>query len=375
MAADLAARLERMASGDYRPTTLLERGVVVPFTTPLLLGAKLRPSARKGLELVITNISGGRGFYIVSWSSLAEICAPSLHDERLFALLSARAALSPGDIRRASRQVAQEGWGGRHAAKAAVQAEAEAALDRARLNLGLLKRLVGQTEAPAEAAVPITQDTPDQQQHRAKRAVLHVAESLGLQPEDAIQSLEGIALAFQEVGVQEEPVASRQRRLLAAIDAIAREIGAWVAETPAAQETHAGEMIAVSCNLTLRCGAAMLGRIDAGFADLPRLLRRWRAEPETVATEAARLDWLLDGWPLILGLWEQAEPPEQLRAIWEVAMLLPVLPRETAAWCSVEADWDLPQRLRRLVKARHERRSCRPVDLSARNERLMVGAL
>jgi hypothetical protein len=375
MAGDLAAQLESIASGDYRPTTFLERGVAVPFTTPMLLGARLRPSNRKGMELVIANISGGRGFYIVSWSALAEICAPSLHDERLFALLTARAALSPGEIRQVARQVAQEGWGGRNAIRAAHQAESEAPLDRMRLNLRLLHRLVRQTESPIEATPPIAQDTPEGQQHRAKRAVLRAAETLSRRPEEVIQSLEGIAGAFQDVGVPEEPMLPRLRRMLAAVERMSRDFAEWVALTPAARDLQVSAVIAEGCGLTLRCGTAMLEQVEAGMADMIGLLRRWQADPDALVTEATRPDWLLDGWPLILGLWQDTDPADRLRAAWEAAMLLPVLPRETAAWCGVQADWEQPQRLRRLVRAHRDWRHGRMVDLTARNERLLASTL
>lgn len=375
MAGDLATRLASFASGDYRPTTFLERGVAVPFTTPLLLGARLRPSNRKGLELVIANISGGRGYYIVSWSALAEFCAPSLHDERLFAVLASRAALSPEDIRLAARQVAQEGWGGRPAARAARQAEAEVPMDRMRLNLRLLQRLVRQTEPAAEASTPIERDTPEQQQRRAKRAVLRVAETLGLRPEDVIHGVEGVAGIHQDIGVPEEPLAPRLRRTLGEIEVMTRDFAAWVAATPAARDMQVAAVITEGCSLTLRCGTAMLAQIEAGLADMAALLRRWRLAPDVMAVEAARLDWLLDGWPLMLNLWQQVEPQERLGTAWEIAMLLPVLPREAAAWCGVEADWDETQRLRRLVPAHRDWRHGRHVDLTARNERLLAWAL
>lgn len=379
MADDLAAQLERMASGEYRPATFLERGVAVPFTTPMLLGARLRPASRNGYDLVIASISGGRGFYIVSWSALAEICAPSLHDERLYALLAPRASLSPENVRRASSQVAQEGWGGRFAARAAdhreAEAEAETPLARMRLNLRLLQRLVRQTETPAEATPPIEADAPDRQQHRSKRALLRVSARLGLRPEEVILCFEEIALAFQHVGVPEEPRTPRLRQILAQLDHVAGDFAEWVARTPAARENQISAAIAGSCTLTVRCGAALLGRIEGDMADITALLGRWQTKPESLAVEATRLDWLLDGWPLIIALWQQSKPRDRLRTAKEIAMLLPILPRETAAWCGMEADWDLPQRLCRFVPRLHDWRHGRMVDLMARNERLMALAL
>ena len=77
--------LERFGTAAYQPATFLDRGVTVPFTTPFLLGARIRPTeTRSGLELVISNPAGGRGFYIVPWAAMPEVCSPTLHDRRLW---------------------------------------------------------------------------------------------------------------------------------------------------------------------------------------------------------------------------------------------------------------------------------------------------
>ena len=56
-------------------------------------------------------------------------------------------------------------------------------------------------------------------------------------------------------------------------------------------------------------------------------------------------------------------------------MLLPVLPEEAGVWCGFKADWELPDGLRQVVKARRDWRHGRPVDLTARNERLLAATL
>ena len=56
----------------YLPATFLERGVAVPFTTPMLAGTRARPSERGGTELLVPNPSGGTGVYILPWGSLRD---------------------------------------------------------------------------------------------------------------------------------------------------------------------------------------------------------------------------------------------------------------------------------------------------------------
>jgi hypothetical protein len=88
------------------------------------------------------------------------------------------------------------------------------------------------------------------------------------------------------------------------------------------------------------------------------------------------MDWLLDGWSLICGMWREARPADRLAVSWEMAMLVPVLPREAEAWCGVKADWDSPRQVgkRRSVRAMEDWRTGTLHDLIARNERLRARA-
>src|ERR1700679_4215228 len=87
----------------HHPTTFLERGVAVPFTTPMLLGARARPSDRGGIELIVPNPSGARGFYIVPWSGVCRLCRPTVHDPRLYQRIAEREGVTPSSIRVAAQ--------------------------------------------------------------------------------------------------------------------------------------------------------------------------------------------------------------------------------------------------------------------------------
>ncbi|HYZ34659.1 MAG TPA: hypothetical protein VE684_20545, partial [Crenalkalicoccus sp.] len=60
------------------------RGVAAPFTTPALLGARLRTSRPGAPELVLPHPAGAQGVYILNWPALADLCTPSLHDGALW---------------------------------------------------------------------------------------------------------------------------------------------------------------------------------------------------------------------------------------------------------------------------------------------------
>ena len=65
--------------GRWRPARFSERGVLLPFTTPFLLGGRMRPAERGGAELVLAYPADAEGVYILPWSAMPSLCAPTLH--------------------------------------------------------------------------------------------------------------------------------------------------------------------------------------------------------------------------------------------------------------------------------------------------------
>lgn len=363
--------LERFGTAAYQPATFLERGVTVPFTTPFLLGARIRPTdTRVGLEVVIANPSGGRGFYIVPWGALPEVCSPTLHDRRLWQRLSDQTAIAPSLVRETARAVAAEGLAGREAAAAVATARNEEGATRMRANFLLLLDLVRRTETREEALVPPQSDTPANVEMRARRAVARFAPRLGVSAEIIAAWLESIAGAVAGIGAPGDGGPSRMRTLAQHLATLVQEIELWIAQSPDPTEQYAALLVVDAAKLTLNCAAVAFKDIDGLLSDTPTLLRAWREDSSDFGRRAARLDWLLDGWQVICELWRDADPGLRSGALWEMAMLAPVMPREVEEWLGIEEDWDRPTRLRRVVRANEDWRSGRMLDIVARNERL-----
>lgn len=363
--------LERFGTTAYQPATFLERGVTVPFTTPFLLGARIRPTeTRAALEVVIANPSGGRGFYVVPWAALPEVCSPTLHDRRLWQLLSDQTGVTPALVREMARTVAAEGLAGREAAAAVAQARNEEGAARMRANFLLLLNLIRRSETAEEARVAPQADTPAQVEMRARRAMLRFAPRLGVSAEAIATWLEAIATVFCGVGVPEDTTVSRTRGLAAQLAAVVGEIERWVAQSPDPQEQHAAMLVMDAARLTLRCAEAAFKDLDGLLSDTPTLLRNWRTDSTAIARGATRPDWLLDGWSIICELWRDTDPSLRAGSLWEMALLAPILPREVEEWTAIEEEWDRPARLRRMVRAKEDWRSGRMLEIVARNERL-----
>ncbi|MBR0661380.1 hypothetical protein [Neoroseomonas oryzicola] len=367
--------LERFGTAAYQPATFLDRGVTVPFTTPFLLGARIRPTeTRSGLELVISNPAGGRGFYIVPWAAMPEVCSPTLHDRRLWQRLSDQTAVTPSLVRETARAVAAEGLAGRAAAAAVAEARGAESAARMRANFLLLLDLIRRTETREEAAIPPQSDTPQNIESRARRAVARFAPRIGVSAEIVAAWLEALAAAFCGVGVPGDRTVSRTRALVAGLRRMVEEIELWIAQSPDPGEQHAAVLVTDAAKLTLHCADAAFRDLDGLLSDTPTLLRAWREDAAPLGRRATRPDWLLDGWQVICELWRDAEPDTRPGALWEMALLAPVMPREVEDWLGVTEDWDRPTRLRRLVRANEDWRSGRMIEIVARNERLRARA-
>lgn len=349
----------------YAPSTFLERGVWVPFTTPALAGARVRPGPRERLEYIIANPSGSRGVYILQWDGVLAICSPTVHDRVLAVRLQAVAGLTPSAIRLLALDTAREGLAGREAAAAAaIVRDADTELVTL-TNFALLMRLVEQLDPDGSGAGEAIET-------RSKRAVASVAASLGCSADQVAVSLEELARLFAPLGLGLAPGRGRVVRSRKALADLRLKVGQTLHGPPAIVSADA-DLVLASADLTLSSVARTTA--DAmGLAGDPRsLLRLWQQASADIAARLARPDWLLDGWERIALLWDEAAGNPDSRFA-ELADLVPAIPREASIW--VEAPIETTAgalRMRRRVRGHEDWRTGATLqDLVARNEQLLV---
>lgn len=355
-APDLDLLLQRYATGRYRPATFLERGVALPLTTPALLGARIRPAERRGLELVLPNPAGAEGVYILPWTALHDFCTPSLHDRMLWERVSTLLLLSPAAVREAARRVAAEGFAGRAAARAASAAVAARQNGAARTQIELLMLLLRQGEPPGNGLPPPERDHPVNLQLRVRAALKRRAGQVN--PVRALEVVEEAAVALSGVGLQPESPAPLAQ-LVRALRTLVEQISAWAAARPPEDQPSA-QLIVAATELTLRCAERSMAELRGLSADMWALLRRWDAEADRIRAQATRPEWLLDGWDLLTGVWNGATPETQLETLAEMALLVPVIPAEARDWVGFDAESDMDRHRnglrawRRTVLARQD---------------------
>ena len=355
----------------YHPTTFLERGVAVPFTTPLLGGARARPAERGGPELLVPSPSGGRGVYILAWSGVRELCRPTVHDSRLNHKVTALASVTPYSIRKAAREVAAEGLAGQEAL-AAAQAGRDTEQEETLLtNFLLLLGLVEQMEPGEAYGSGLQPEEKSVLEARAKRAIARMAPRVGRSPEVIAAMLEEMAPVFAAIGVGRQTAHARCTRALDALRRLHAETTAW-SQMHRDESGAQADMISRVAEMTISCTEATLDEAHALTVNMAGMLARWASEAAAIRKLTVRPEWLLDGWEQISLLWRCAETDAARRAVLaEMALLVPIIPREASDWVGMPIDMDGAMRFRRTVTLNEDWRTGSAVfELIARNEHL-----
>ena len=354
----------------YFPTTFLERGVAVPFTTPLLFGSRARPALRGHVELILPNPTGGRGVYVLAWESVREFCRPTVHDRQLILRITALPAITPIAIRRLAHEVAAEGMAGEEAMEAARAKMDASRDDLVAANYMLLMALIAQVDANTNPGVLETA-APDLEQ-RAHNAVARIAPRIGKPTAWVATSLEALAEVLHHIGVNPKATGARVRRLLVVLNEVRTDIAAWSHGNADDGLACYADMVCEVADVTLSLAKVMFDAVHALTADPIGLLRSWAIDPDLVTRLAGRPEWLLDGWGQICLLWREATHAATRRsALAEIAQLVPVLPREATDWAGIMLDSERLTRLRRVVPLNEDWRTGAIVyELLARNEHL-----
>jgi hypothetical protein len=312
-----------------RPTqphrTFLEWGLSVPFTTPALAHARIRPTSRRAIELILPNLAGGKGSYVIDLGGAAGLFTLTVHDRLLIEALGTLPALTPAEVRRVVREVAATGAAGR-----AVRRSAEAAMDEDRTSSRLVEfaflnaLFSGAQDKPVAWHRLREGDSAFRSYLRGRLAEL--APRLGLGGEELLDALEEIAWAAAPVGVPGSPQPSRNEREIGRLAWLAETIKAW--QSGQREPLPSAEAVVACAERSLAVARRHHEASRQLLADVPALLAAWRTDAAAVAERLARVDWWLDGWQEACAVWEavaRAERPAQRAAIEQIAGLIPFL--------------------------------------------------
>jgi hypothetical protein len=110
---------------------------------------------------------------------------------------------------------------------------------------------------------------------------------------------------------------------------------------------------------------------EAHLASMVELLARPKINAAIILERARRVEWLFDGWPLLVAFWQRTSPDLRHLIVWDMAALLPPLPREIKGWFTDDHARDAPARLTRVISQGSDWRTGRNLEIIARNEGLI----
>lgn len=360
---------------EFAPSTFAQRGVAVDFTTPLLVQSRIRQSDGDRVELILPNLAGGKGSYILAWRSLVQFATVTLHDHALYEAVLAIERMDPATVRTATLSVAAKGLAGRDAMRRAqtllAQEKEEALLTNFLLVVDLLKL------AGISAQELMTGRAGEDTEARMKRAIFQVAHALQISPELLYQRIEVLTRSTFTVGLPWAPTPGRLRRLLGDLDAFAESLTQWQSRdvTAAAEVGRFAAAVAVHTTTLARL---TMGESDGLIRNVLSIMRNWERDAKIISGQMSRLAWLLDGWSYIVALWTsvESEPHERQRdTILEMARLIPVMPREISEWTDSGLDQESKSIQRKWVRLNQDWRTGRNLlEAVARNE-VLKGAM
>lgn len=354
--------------------TFLDWGVAVPFTTPALAHARIRPTARGPVELVLPNLAGGKGSYVVDLAGAPALFTLTVHDRLLVDALLALPSLTPAEVRRVVREVAATGAAGR-----AVRRSAEAALaeEHACCRLVELALLNGLFSKAAGGPVDWRRLREGDAAFRAylRGRLAELGPRLGMGADEVLDTLEEIAWLAAPVGAPESSQPGRNEREINRLARLIDTIRVWQSGEQAAMPL--AEAVVACAERTLAAARRGHEAAMAMLADVPALLAAYRKDRAEVVERLTRLDWLLDGWQQVCAMWEavaRAERPAQRAAIEQIAALIPFLAATTADEAQAPARDEL-QKSRRVRLLEDWRTGLQVTRETAQSEARMAASL
>jgi hypothetical protein len=327
----------------FWPSTFEERGVVVPFTTPMLAFARVRQDRNEALEVLVPGMSGGAGTYVIGWASIPEMFRLSVHDRALHEKILEDKASTPRGMRRCAQEIAMTGLAGIDAVEGSKKAHQEEENERLLTNYFLISATV-EAMAPGAAKLTLADVTSSAGKKKTRGILDGVAGKLGISSEQLYNHLEVWSDMVAPVGLAAMPQECRLRRLLKDLEQFKSMISGWGERTNADTDGF-GTLTGEVARLTIEIAYEIVWSIDDYVGQMPNTLRNWAQNEPELKELLDRLSWVLDGWEHVLAIWNaSADGPiyQQAEALAEMVRMLPLVPKKeldalkSQAWGKLE---------------------------------------
>jgi hypothetical protein len=352
-------RKARTMMEDFAPATFEERGVTVPFTTPLLSQARLRRDDMERFEFLLPNFTAGKGTYVLPWKGLPSMMTLTLHDRLLFEEIEQLEMHSPEQIRTCALSVQASGVCGPDAATRAGGLRDQDAqylvLTQFILVTELLK-LVGISASDLLRPGMTANDS----KRVARQALAKVAAMVDIPPDDMTARVDQLGEAVAPVGLPLAPKAGRLRGLAERLNSFAQSTQHF-ADTDLSEVAILGAYVSTVANHTLTLARQRIGKLDAACSDARQIVNDTPKLLNAIKEYVGRLSWLLDGWDFLIAMWEavKEEPPATRQiTINDISRLLPLIPKEEIGYATEQLDLEaIARQQRRWVRVNQDWRT------------------
>ncbi len=321
-----AGRTSGARRSHYEPTTFLERGTVVPFTTLSLAQCRVRLDDRERLEVILPGFSGSKGVYVTNWSSLPDITTLTVHDRTLTETVAQEKAITPTDIRRCWLELATSGIGGQTLAERAREELADAAEVQVATRVMLLLDNIRRSGAEIGPELLARLGHPDGEE-QVRALLAGTAKRIDCDVATVDSHIEELAALLGTLGLRALPKPGRLRELHFRMQEFSHAIENW-SRTTVSDTAHIGRFAAMSAEHSAVVAGRAIGRVDALLGDSIKLMRDWEAGRKTLRAELLRIAWLLDGWDYVMRIWEDAVGERMAIdvAVAEIGRVVPIVP-------------------------------------------------
>jgi hypothetical protein len=316
---------------DYAPSTFVERGATVPFTTPELAFSRVRRDRRTNhLEVLVMGFSGSRSIYVFPWEGLTSILRLTLHDRALQAEISRADTITPMRMRLAAHRVAKTGLAGAEAAVSATLAMERIVREEKTTREAMLRRIIRLTGVLDKT----TEDLIRRVRGRVGDGILSqvsdiFAKLTGQSPELCRTRLLELSDAMARLGFADEEDAGYLRRAL-------HQLGELRTSISAANIGAAGHLAAETAGVTARMAERMIGEIDREIRNLLVFFSAWESNITRLRQAMDGLAWLLDGWLDVCKHWQAVMFDQQNIDHGRIAEIMRAIPLVPKGECKTE---------------------------------------
>jgi hypothetical protein len=204
------------------PPSLLRGGVYVPFTSPLLMIARLRLDDDGRPTALVPALSGGQGYYVVPWPMLPDLVNMTIYDRALHESLGGILHADPNFVRKKALDVRRGGLCGPRAAVAAAEEFANDIRRRENIFCFLVQRIAAQAGRPIEGLNAANMRSPEN-----LTALRGLATGISVPPDALIERLDAWSSQIGLLGLNQKELRGPVRQQLADLRAMFDLMGEW----------------------------------------------------------------------------------------------------------------------------------------------------